>query len=61
MNKYEKLLKDAFQFKRKNLKNNLKKYDLNKIGTKLIENGYNLSYRAEDIPVSVFVDIANNL
>ena len=61
MNKYEKLLKDAFQFKRKNLKNNLKKYDLNKIETKLIENGYNLSNRAEDIPVSVFVDIANNL
>lgn len=61
LNKYEKLLKDAFQFKRKNLKNNLKKYDLNKIETKLIENGYNLSNRAEDIPVSVFVDIANNL
>ena len=61
LTKYEKLLKDAFQFKRKNLRNNLKEYDLVKIDTILSNNGYNLSNRAEDIPISVFVDISNNI
>ena len=58
---FEKLLKDAFQFKRKNLKNNLHRYDLNKIDMILSKFGYNLSNRAEDIPIDVFVEIANNL
>ena len=33
---FEKLIKDAFQFKRKNLRNNLKKYDLERI-SKILE------------------------
>ncbi len=59
--KYERLLKDAFQFKRKNLKNNLYNYDLVKIGE--ILNKYNLSLtnRAEEIPIKVFVEIVNNI
>lgn len=58
---FDKLIKDAFKYKRKNLKNNLVGYDLAKIERILIENGFNLSDRAEVIPVSLFVDIANNL
>lgn len=61
IDKYERLLKDAFQFKRKNLKNNLYNYDLVKIGE--ILNKYNLSLtnRAEEIPIKVFVEIVNNI
>jgi len=58
---FDKLIKDAFKFKRKNLKNNLKSYDLVKIEDILIKNNFSLSDRAEVIPISVFVDIANML
>ena len=58
---FDKLIKDAFKFKRKNLRNNLKGYDLLKIEKILKENNYNLSDRAEVIPISLFVEIANNL
>ena len=56
---FDKLIKDAFRFKRKNLRNNLKGYDLNKIEKILIANNFSLNDRAEVIPVSLFVDIAN--
>ena len=59
--KFDKLIKDAFKFKRKNLRNNLKGYDLELIGKILEENGFSLGDRAELIPVSLFVDIANKL
>ena len=58
---FDKLIKDAFKFKRKNLRNNLSGYDLDKIEKILIKYNYNLSARAEVIPISLFVDIANNL
>lgn len=58
---FDKLIKDAFKFKRKNLRNNLKGYDLFKIEKILKKNSYSLSDRAEVIPISVFVDIANEL
>lgn len=58
---YEKLLKAAFQFKRKNLRNNLKRYDLNKIADILKKNNYSLNNRAEEIPIDVFVEMANVL
>ena len=51
--KYEKLLKDAFQYKRKNLRNNLKGYDLNLISDILGKYNLDLSCRAEDIPVDI--------
>lgn len=56
-----KLIKDAFKMKRKNLKNNLVGYELNKIDKVLGNYGHNLSNRAEDISVLEFIDIANNL
>ena len=61
INKFNKLVKDSFKYKRKNLRNNLKEYDLLKIEE--ILNKYNLSLtsRAENIPLNVFIEIANNL
>ena len=59
--KFNNFIKNAFQYKRKNLRNNLKSYDLNKIDTILNKYGYTLNNRAEDIPLDVFIDIVNNL
>ena len=55
------IVKDSFQFKRKTLRNNLKKYDLDKIQEILIKHNYSLGSRAEELPLEVFVDISNNL
>ena len=56
-----KLVKDAFSQKRKTIKNNLKSYDLSIIEKILEKNGCSLLTRAEQIPVEVFAEIANNL
>ena len=56
-----KLIKDSFKQKRKTIKNNLNNYDLNKVEEILVSNNYNLSSRAEQIPIDVFVDLANKL
>ena len=55
-----KLLKDAFKMKRKNLRNNLKEYDLNKILEVLYKYNLDLSNRAEDLSIDIFIDIVNN-
>ena len=59
--KFNKLIRDSFQFKRKNLKNNLKNYDLEKIEKILNKYNMNINMRAENIPVEIFIDIANNI
>ncbi len=59
--KFNKLLKDAFKFKRKNIRNNLKNYDLDKIGDILKKYGYDLTVRAEELSLEIFVELANNL
>ena len=56
-----KLIRDSFKYKRKTLRNNLKGYDLEVIDKVLNKNVYNLSDRAEVIPIKVFVEIANEL
>ena len=56
-----KLIKDAFKQKRKNLRNNLKEYDLVKLENVLKELGKDLTYRAEQLSLSDFVFIANHL
>lgn len=56
-----KLVKDSFRFKRKTIRNNLEGYDLDKISNVLSKYGYDLSVRAEELPLDVFVDISNNL
>lgn len=68
-NKYEvndekvffKLVRDAFQYKRKNLRNNLKNYDLEKIDSILKTFGKDLTYRAEQLTIDEFVKLANNI
>lgn len=56
---FNKLVRDSFQFKRKNLNNNLKNYDKDKINIILEYSGYSLNNRAEDLPYDVFVKLAN--
>ena len=56
-----KLVKDSFTQKRKNLRNNLKKYNLEKIEEVLKKHNLDLSARAEQIPIEIFIEIANNL
>lgn len=56
-----KLIRDSFRFKRKNIRNNLKSYNL-EIAAKVLEKYQkDLSSRAEELSVEVFVDLANAL
>lgn len=55
------LVRDSFKQKRKTIKNNLGNYDLNKIEKILKKYGFDLNVRAEQLDVSIFIDIANNL
>lgn len=56
-----KLIRDAFQFKRKTLRNNLKNYNLDAIEAVLQKYNLNLSVRAEHLTIEQFIDIANNI
>ena len=58
---FEQILRDSFQYKRKNIRNNLKKYDLNVVEEVLRKYDYDLNIRAEKLELSVFVDLANEL
>ena len=56
-----KLVRDSFKQKRKNLKNNLKNYNLEKIEEVLKKHNLDLSVRAEALSIEIFAEIANNL
>lgn len=56
-----KLVKDSFTQKRKTIKNNLKNYDLEKVEEILKKYNFDLSARAEQLSIEIFVDIANNI
>lgn len=56
-----KLIKDAFQYKRKNLRNNLKGYNLEVIDNVLKKYYKDLTTRAEELPLKIFIDMANEL
>lgn len=56
-----KLVRDAFTHKRKNLKNNLKGYDLDTIEDVLKKHNLDLSVRAESLSIDIFVSISNSL
>ena len=58
---YDELVKNAFKMKRKNLKNNLYMYDLEKIAGVLKKYNLDLSNRAEDVPIEVFEEIVTVL
>ncbi len=60
-NLFFKLIRDSFQYKRKNLRNNLKGYDLNKVLEVLKQYNKDLTIRAEDLDLEVFIKICNNL
>lgn len=55
------LVRDSFKQKRKNLRNNLKGYDLEKIESILQKHNLDLTARAEQLPIEIFVEISNNL
>ena len=55
------LIRDSFQQKRKTIRNNLKSYDLDIIEKELKKVGFDLSVRAEQLPLSVFIQLANSL
>ena len=56
-----KLVRDSFKQKRKNLRNNLKGYDLDKIEAVLKKYNFDLTVRAEQLDIDIFIDIANNI
>jgi len=58
---FYKLIKDSFQFKRKNLRNNLKNYDLELIESILKKHNLDLNSRAEQINYKIFIEIANKI
>ena len=55
------LVRDSFKFKRKNLRNNLKNYDLEKISEVLAKNNKDLTVRAESLTIDEFIEISNSL
>ncbi|MBQ9023661.1 MAG: ribosomal RNA small subunit methyltransferase A [Bacilli bacterium] len=56
-----KLVRDSFQYKRKNLRNNLKNYNLENIEKILKKIGKDLTVRAESLTIEDFVEISNSL
>lgn len=56
-----KLIRDSFVQKRKTIRNNLKEYDLDKIETVLKKHNFDLSVRAEQLPIELFVELSNYL
>lgn len=56
-----KLVKNSFMHKRKNIRNNLYMYDLEKINEVLMRHGFDLTCRAEQLSLEIFVDISNSL
>lgn len=58
---FKRIVRDSFRFKRKNVRNNLKEYDLDKIEMVLKRYGFDLSVRAESLSLEIFIEISNNL
>lgn len=56
-----KLIRDSFSQKRKTIRNNLKGYNLEVVETILNKYGYDLTVRAEQLPLEIFVNLANSL
>lgn len=55
------LIEAAFSQKRKNLRNNLKNYNLEIVNKILGDYGYTLQNRAEELSIEIFVELANAL
>lgn len=61
MDLFNKLVRDSFAYKRKTIRNNLKGYDLSIVERVLNEYGFDLSVRAENLELEVFVKMVNEL
>ena len=59
--KHFKLVKDSFQFKRKTINNNLKKYNQDILKKVLEKHDFNLSSRAEEIDLQTFIELSEIL
>ena len=60
-NLFFQLVRDSFQQKRKTIRNNLKKYNLEQIEFILNKHQMDLNTRAEQIDIETFIEIANYL
>lgn len=58
---FKQLVRDSFSHKRKNIRNNLKNYDLKIIEDVLLKYGFDFGVRAESLSLEVFVEMANFL
>lgn len=58
---FKQLVRDSFSHKRKNIRNNLKSYDLKIIEDVLLKYGFDFGVRAESLSLEVFVEMANFL
>ena len=58
---FKQLVRDSFSHKRKNIRNNLKSYDLKVIEDVLLKYGFDFGVRAESLSLEVFVEMANFL
>ena len=61
INFFKKFVRDSFRYKRKNLKNNLKGYDLDVVSKVLSKYKLGLDVRAEALSLDIFVEIINEL
>jgi len=59
--KFFKLIRDSFQYKRKTLKNNLKDYNWDIICDYLLKNNYSETVRAEEISLHDYIEMSNLL
>ena len=55
------IVHDSFRYKRKMLRNNLKKYDLEIVEKVLFKYNFDLTVRAEELDYYIYVDMANSL
>lgn len=59
--KFYELIRDAFKYKRKNLKNNLSGYDLDKVLEVLKTFNKDLTFRAEQLTIDEFIKLSNSI
>ena len=60
-NYFVRFVGDCFRYKRKNIKNNLREYNVELISKVLEKNNLSITDRSEQVPVSVFIEIVNTL
>jgi len=58
---FKTFVRDSFKYKRKNLKNNLSNYDLNRINKILKKYNLDITFRAENLSLEIFIELVNEL